>query len=93
MIASVVSGTQTTVISTEHTLSERLSPGVYQIKLGTENMASGDTVVLKIYRKVLSGSSYGVQYSLSYTNAQTEPVKESVPISEDIAVNLLHNML
>lgn len=64
------SNTQTAVISTEHSLLSTTDPGVYILVVDLVNMASGDTLELRIKEKVLSGGTIRGLYYQVYSNAQ-----------------------
>jgi hypothetical protein len=80
------SGTQTAVISTEHTLLDIAVAGSFVFEVDANAMASGDTLELRIYKKVLSGGTLRVAYMTSYTGAQSadDIYKISVPFSNDL---------
>lgn len=86
-LESYGSGTQTATVGTEHTLSSGSAAGTYQLKLLTSNMASGDTLELRAYSKVLTGETATVAYYVMYTGPQAtnDIMKISVPISTDLA--------
>lgn len=75
------SGTQTATLTTEHTLSGAAitTAGTYVLKVDTTNLANGETVTLKIYDKVLTGSTEHLIYTATYVHVQAEPVKASPP--------------
>jgi len=50
-------GTQTAVISTEHTLATITAAGTYQLLVDTVNMVDGDELELRIKVKVRSGNT------------------------------------
>ena len=75
------SGTQTAVVSTEHTLETVTGLGVYQLFVDCSNLALGDTVVVRIYCKVLSGSSSAIMFEASYSHPQSYVVKASEPVT------------
>lgn len=60
-------GTETTVIETDQT-----DDGFLECVVDLANLASGDTVVLKVYRKT-DGTNYRLLDSVTYTDAQTYP--------------------
>ena len=64
------SGTQTAVITTEHTLLDTADPGTYQLQVNLVNMVNDDEVEIRIYTKVLSGDSYGVAFMEPRKHAQ-----------------------
>jgi hypothetical protein len=83
------SGTQTAVISTEHTLS---APSVAQTRFLTvnlKNMAAGDIVELRVYDKTLTGDTITVGsattmlYLATYQGPVSQPVVQSpfIPVA------------
>ena len=87
-VTVIASGTQTAVISTEHTLATTSGPGVYVFWVDKANLASGDTVELRLKTKILGGGTVRVLYIDTFTGAQ--PVDDmltcSVPVVSDQAV-------
>ena len=81
MAASVSDGSQTAVISTEHTLDTITAAGSYVLMVDTSAMALGDKLTLKAKTKVRSGGTTRVAYSATYAQPQGEPVKLSIPIA------------
>lgn len=51
------SGSQTAVISTEHTLATITTAGIYQLMTDLGNLAAGDIVELRAYGKARSGDT------------------------------------
>jgi len=80
------SGTQSAVISTEHTLASLTSARVFTFFVDTVNMQSGDTLELRVKTKVLTGGTLRVAYFQSYSGAQNtdDLIKISVPLPSDI---------
>jgi len=79
-LSVAATGTQTAVISTEHTLSSRTDSKIYQLSLDTNNMVDGDIVEIKVKIKVLSGSTLATVYSGVYAHTQGQSVKYSIPV-------------
>jgi hypothetical protein len=80
MPSSAANGTQTAVISTEHTLSTQTAAGTYVLAVDATNMVDGDVLEVRAKVKVLTGGS-ALQYLLgSFANAQADPVKMSLPV-------------
>jgi hypothetical protein len=80
-IISVESGTQAATIGTEHTLNNITTGiGVYVLTVDTTPMVLGDILQIFIKTKVTSGSSFVVAYKISYSDAQEEANKYSVPV-------------
>ena len=74
------SGSQLTVLSTEHTLVDSTTAGTHLLAVDTNVLANGDTIELRIYSKVLTGGTARVLYMASYSHAQAEPIKFSIPV-------------
>jgi hypothetical protein len=88
-VTSVDSDTQTATGS-EDTLSTQTTAGVYVLVVDMDNLADGDTVVLRIKTKNQTGSSSVLAYEAVFSNAQTEINKYSpaIPISTEIVCTL-----
>lgn len=56
------------------------------LKVNTRNMVNGDVLELRVKSKILSGSAYELDYMVTYTHAQTELNKYSVPVLIDIGM-------
>jgi hypothetical protein len=82
-VTSSSSGTQTAVISTEHTLATVTAAGSYILVVDTVNLATGDCLELKLKTKATSTSSSQLAYSQTYAHAQVEPIKYSMPVPID----------
>jgi hypothetical protein len=81
MTASNSDGSQTAVISTEHTLGTITSAGTYQLQVDLSNLANKDTVVLKTKLKVRSTGTTRLIYEDSYTHAQSSLVAVTIPVA------------
>ncbi|MCI0558752.1 MAG: hypothetical protein MN733_09670 [Nitrososphaera sp.] len=64
----------------ETTLASSTNNGVFQVAVDTENLANGDVLEIKIYTKVLAGSTKHLVFHAIYAHAQAELVKISPPI-------------
>lgn len=73
-ITVVGSGTQTAVLDTEHELYATTSSGHYSASVDLLNMATGDITIIRIYKKVLTGSSQTLIDSYTFSEAQTKKV-------------------
>lgn len=83
------SGTQTAVISTEHTLIDVAVAGTFTLHVDLSVLASGDTLELRCYQIVLTGGTRRTAYFQNYMDAQggddTYPrIAISVPISNEL---------
>lgn len=90
-VASNQSGSQTAVISTEHTLGTAITtPGVYLLAVDTNAMVNGDTLELRAKTKVKAGSTSRLAYFATYVHVQSDPNKYSIPIpiTDDLVFTL-----
>jgi len=79
-ITEAFTGTET-VGGTEHSLTTdssgpdvETSDGVFQAFIDLNALAAGDTFELKVYEKVLSGSTQRLVYTMSFSGVQAEPI-------------------
>lgn len=85
-VTVVGSGTQLTVITTEHVLwTVTHEAGVYTFHVDTLNMAQYDVLELRVYQKILVGGVWYVVYEQTFYGAVVtdDQIKISVPISTD----------
>jgi hypothetical protein len=83
-VASNQSGSQTAVISTEHTLGTAITTaGVFVLVVDTANMVNGDVLELRLYTKYASGGTERQAYFASFSNVQGSPNLYSVPVPSD----------
>lgn len=84
-VTSFANGTQTATVTTEHFVSDVNQAGTYVFEVNTTNMAAGDVLELRIYRKPLTGSTSVVAYFSAFYGVQPaeDVIKISVPISND----------
>lgn len=80
------SGSQTATISTEHSLTQQTGIGIYVLLVDTNAMAAGDTLTLRIKTKRSTGDTVRTAYSYSFSDAQAEPNKYSVPVPSDTEI-------
>lgn len=85
-LVAAASGSQTATISTEHSLTQQTGIGIYVLLVDTSAMVSGDTLSLKIKTKRSTGDTSRVAYVYTFTDAQTEPNKYSVPVPADTEI-------
>lgn len=85
-VTAYASGTQTAVINTEHFLASPNAAGVYTLHVDTVDMASGDTLELRVYQKVLTAGTSRVAYMQTYYGVQAtdDLIKISVPIANEL---------
>lgn len=86
MPTSVASGSQTAVISTEHTLTTYTSGGTFVLVVDTADLVNGDTVELKLYTKCRSGDTERLAYVRRFKHAQAEINKYSIPVPADVHI-------
>ncbi len=81
MATSNNNGSQTAVVTTEHTLGGAItSSGTFVLGVDTSAMAKGDTLILRVKLKVRSVGTTGLVYEASYANVQGDVVKLSIPV-------------
>lgn len=85
-VTAHATGTQTAVIGTEHFLTSPNVAGTFTLHVDAINMASGDTLELRIYQMVLTAGTSRVAYFASWVGAQPadDIIKISVPISNEL---------
>lgn len=79
-------GTQTTTVTTEHTLLDVAVAGTFTLHLDMNVMAAGDVMEVRIYQIVLTGGTRRVAYFASWSGVQNvdDKIKISVPISNEL---------
>jgi hypothetical protein len=77
-------GSQTAVISTEHTLATITSAGTYVLAVDLANLANGDVLELRVYTKLTSGDTSQLTYFATYANVQADKNVLSVPVPAPI---------
>lgn len=83
------SGTQTAVITTEHSLATITSAGAYVLHVDLSNMVNGDVVELVAKTKVTSTSTARQLFRVVYSHAQADPNVQSVPVASPHSVEFL----
>lgn len=74
-------GTQTATVGTEHTLGVSItSTGSFILVVNTTNMVLGDVLELRAKTKVLTGGAEATYLLVTYSHAQSDPVKMSIPV-------------
>ena len=86
MPTTVASGTQTAIISTEHTLTTETTAAVYVLTVDTLNMINGDELTLKITTRVLTGGVNAQAFIANYTHIQADKIKISVPVASMFSI-------
>jgi hypothetical protein len=85
-VAENTGGSQTAVISTEHTLATITTAGTYILWVNTTNMVKGDRLTLRAKVKMRSGSTSTLAYIGRFANAQGVPAKVSIPVDTPFEV-------
>jgi len=81
MTTSKADGSQTAVISTEHTLATITDAGSYVLGVDVSNLALGDKLTLRIKTKVRSAGTTRTTYIANYANLQSTLNILSIPIA------------
>ena len=81
MASSKASGTQTAVISTEHTLNTVSTAGTFVLYVDTNAMILGDELELRVKTKVTSGGTTREFLIATYAHPQGQPIKASIPVA------------
>ena len=81
MATTKAEGSQTAIISTEHTLATITDAGSYVLGVDNFNMALGDKLTLRIYTKVRSTGTTRLAYTANYSNVQSKPISLSIPVA------------
>jgi hypothetical protein len=81
MTTSNSNGSQTAVISTEHTLGTITDGGSFVIGIDSNAMVLGDELVLRVKVKVRSVGTTRLAYEATYAHVQGEPVIVSIPVA------------
>ena len=81
------SGTQATVITTEHFLSSPAVAGRFTLHVDKAAMAANDVLELRVYQMVLTGGASRVAHFMTYYGAQ--PADELIAISPKISNDLV----
>lgn len=79
-VAVNTSGSQTAVISTEHTLATVTTAGTYQLVVDAAAMLNGDVLTLRLYGKARTTDTERLLYEASFTNIQGTPLKASLAV-------------
>lgn len=80
MPTSQAEGSQTAVISTEHTLTTITAAGTYALTVDLVNLALGDKLTLRGKLKVRSSGTTRTIYTGVYAHTQDNSVAISIPI-------------
>jgi hypothetical protein len=80
MPSSAANGSQTSTISTVHSLATITTAGVYQLDVNLTNLANGDVLELRGKKKVLSSGAEIDCVLGQYANVQSQKGVSSIPI-------------
>lgn len=85
-VTAAGSGTQTATVTTEHTLLDVATAGVYTLHVDTVNMVAGDILELRVYQIILTSGTRRVAYLGVYYGAQQtdDIIKVSIPIGNEL---------
>lgn len=81
MTTSNSNGSQTAVISTEHTLGTITTSGSFVIGIDTNAMVLGDELVIRAKLKIRSVGTTRLAYEATYAHVQGAPAIISIPIA------------
>lgn len=81
MATSEASGTQTSVITTEHTLATIATDGAFVLYVDANEMVLGDELELRAKLKVTSGGTTREFLIATYAHVQGQPIKASIPVA------------
>ena len=85
-LSVVASGTQTAVLTTEHSLHTSTLARTFVLSVDTVNMVNGDALTLRIKTRTLSGGTNRVAYVVNYAQVQGDPIKLSIPLPSAFSV-------
>jgi len=77
---SVANGLLTTVIDTEHELSQQTGVGVYVLNVDTSPLQAGDTMEIRISTRCRATDTMQLAYVDTFSGAQAVPNWYSIPI-------------
>lgn len=77
-------GSQTAVITTEHTLATVTAAGIYVLVVDLLNMAKADTLELRIKTKLTASDTLQLAYGQTYRNAQSRLNSYSIPVPSPV---------
>lgn len=82
MATEVASGTLNATVGTEHTVWEDTAAnGTYQWAVNLSNLAAGEIVELRVYRRILGTDTAPTLYLVqSYSGPVADPVVVSTPV-------------
>jgi len=84
-LAIAASGTQSSVIGTEHVLTTLTTAKTFCLKVDTAAMLNSDVLELRLYDIALAAGTERVAYYVAYAHIQGTPIKISVPVPSNIS--------
>lgn len=92
-LSVVGSGTQAATISTEHSLTQQTTTGIFVLEVDVSAMQSGDTLILRLKDKVLSGGASGITQQATLTGVQdvVHWRSDAIPVDVEIVATLLQS--
>lgn len=85
-VTVAASGTQSTTVTTEHSLSTQTAAGVYVFVVDLGASVAGDRFELRIYYTVLAAGTERLAYGppdAVFSGALENPIAVSVPVPQD----------
>lgn len=83
-LQELAGGTQTAVVTTEHTLATLTNSKTMVLVVDTVNLVNGDIVELRLKTKARAGGTSRLAYFASYANLQSEIIKYSIPVPANV---------
>lgn len=89
-LVAAANGTQTATINTEHALTTQTTVGVYVLRVDCGAMIAGDTTVIRLKTKTLTGGTSRTEQEITLTGVQAKPtwVSDPVPVDVEVACTL-----
>ena len=86
-VSAFATGTQTSVLGTEHFLSSPNVAGTYTLHVDTNVMNLADVLELRVYQMILTGGTSRVVYVARYVGVQhvDDQIKVSLPIANELS--------
>lgn len=80
------SGSQTTVVTTEHFVEDTNTAGVFVFEVDTNALADGDVLELRVYKMIATSGTARVAFFAAFYGAQAvdDLIKTSLPIANEL---------
>jgi len=85
------SGSQLTVISTEHTLYTETTAGTYVLSLDLSELVNGDVLDVSINTKVGAGGTVRTLLRNTFSFKQADPIVQTIPVVSPHSVSFVIN--